>query len=72
MQGGTEAQAAWLRKAVTQFPSGTNTLLITHLPNISGAFPQLEPAPADGEALVFDSNGVLARIKIEEWPRMRP
>ena len=33
-----------------------------------------DPAPADGEALVFDplSNGVLARIKIEEWPRMRP
>jgi hypothetical protein len=74
MQGGTEAQAAWLRKAVTQHPSGTNTLLITHLPNIRGAFPQLDPAPADGEALVFDplSNGVIARIKIEEWPRMRP
>ena len=68
MQGGTEAQAAWLRKAVTQFPSGKNTILITHLPNIRDAFPQLTPAPADGETLVFGPNGIVARIKIEEWP----
>jgi phosphohistidine phosphatase SixA len=76
MQGGTEAQAAWLRKKVTQFPSGTNTIVITHVPNIRGAFPQLEPAPEDGEALVFGPDGkggatVVARIKIEDWPRMR-
>jgi phosphohistidine phosphatase SixA len=75
MQGGTEAQAVWLRKKVTQFPAGTNTLLITHLPNINGAFPQLTPAPADGEALVFGPDGkggatLVARIKIDEWPRM--
>jgi hypothetical protein len=75
MQGGTEAQATWLQKKVTQFPAGTNTLLITHLPNISGAFPQLGPAPADGEALVFGPDGkggatVVARIKIDDWPRM--
>jgi phosphohistidine phosphatase SixA len=68
MQGGTEAQAAWLKKAVTQFPSGKNTILITHLPNIRGAFPQLTPAPMDGEALVFGPQGIVARIKIEEWP----
>ena len=72
MQGGTAAQAAWLRKAVTQFPSGKNAILITHLPNIRDAFPQLTPAPADGEALVFGPNGVVARIKIEEWPNLRP
>jgi len=67
MQGGTEAQAAWLRKAVTQFPSRKDTLLITHLPNIRGAFPRLTPAPADGEALVFGPSGIVARIRIEEW-----
>jgi phosphohistidine phosphatase SixA len=72
MQGGTEAQAAWLQKAVTQFPSGKNTILITHLPNIRGAFPQLTPAPADGEAIVFGPRGIVARIKIEDWPNLRP
>ena len=77
MQGGTEAQAAWLQKKVTQFPAGTNTIIVTHLPNISGAFPQLSSGLADGEALVFGSDGkggttLVARIKIEEWPGMRP
>jgi phosphohistidine phosphatase SixA len=71
MQGGTEAQAAWLKKAVTQFPPGKNTLLVTHLPNIRGAFPQVTPAPEDGEALVFGPHGIAARIKIEEWPKLR-
>jgi phosphohistidine phosphatase SixA len=72
MQGGTEAQAAWLRKRVTQFPSGSNTILVTHLPNIAGAFPQASGVD-DGEALVFGPDGkggaaLLARIKIEAWP----
>jgi phosphohistidine phosphatase SixA len=72
MQGGTEAQAAWLKKAVTQLPSGKNTLLITHQPNISDAFPALTSAPAAGEAFVFGPQGMAARIKIEEWPNLRP
>jgi hypothetical protein len=42
------------------------------MPNIRQAFPQVTPAPADGEALVFGPNGIAARIKIEEWPNMRP
>jgi phosphohistidine phosphatase SixA len=75
MQGGTEAQAAWLRKQVTQFPSGGNTLLVTHLPNIRGAFPELSDV-ADGEAVVFGPDGkggaaVVARVKVEDWPQMR-
>jgi phosphohistidine phosphatase SixA len=79
MKGGTEAQAAWLRKKVSQLPPGIagepsrkNTILITHLPNIRDAFPQLTPAPADGEALIFGPQGVVARIKIGEWPNLRP
>jgi phosphohistidine phosphatase SixA len=76
MSGGTEAQAAWLRKAVTQFPKGTNTLLVTHLPNLTGAFPQAAAGMADGEALIFgpDGNGgakVVARVKIEDWQAMK-
>jgi phosphohistidine phosphatase SixA len=75
MQGGTEAQAAWLRKAVTQFKAGTNTFLVTHFPNIRGAFPQLTDV-ADGEALVYGPDGkggaaLMARVKIEEWPGLR-
>jgi phosphohistidine phosphatase SixA len=75
MQGGTEAQATWLRKRVTQFPTGTNTILVTHFPNIKDAFPQASGVD-DGEALVFGPDGkggaaLLARIKIEEWPGLR-
>jgi len=75
MAGGTEAQAAWLKKAVAQFPSGNNTILVTHSPNIRGAFPQLTDV-ADGEALVYGPDGkggatLVARIKIEEWPTLK-
>jgi phosphohistidine phosphatase SixA len=70
MQGGTEAQAAWLQKKVTEFPKGANTLIVTHMPNMSRAFPQSTSNLADGEALVFSPGGVVARIKIEEWTRM--
>jgi phosphohistidine phosphatase SixA len=75
MQGGTEAQAAWLRKRVTQFPSGSNTILVTHFPNIKDAFPQASGVD-DGEALVFGPDGkggaaLVARIKVEQWPALR-
>jgi phosphohistidine phosphatase SixA len=75
MQGGTAAQAAWLQKQVGQFPKGTNTIIVTHLPNISGAFPQLSSGLADGEALIFGPDGkggaiLVSRVKIEEWPAM--
>jgi phosphohistidine phosphatase SixA len=76
MQSGTEAQAVWLRKKVTQFPKGANTILVTHLPNLRDAFPQQADGVEDGEALVFgpDRKGgaiIVGRIKIEEWPAMR-
>jgi len=76
MQGGTEAQATWLRSRVTQFPSGSNTILVTHLPNIAGAFPQSASGLDDGESLVFGPDGkggatLVARIKIEAWPGLR-
>ncbi|HXP89112.1 MAG TPA: histidine phosphatase family protein [Bryobacteraceae bacterium] len=75
MQGGTAAQAAWLQKQVLQFPKGTNTILLTHLPNLTGAFPQWATGMADGEALILGPDGrggaaVVARVKIEEWSAM--
>jgi hypothetical protein len=75
MQGGTEAQGAWLRNAVKQFPATKNTILVTHFPNIRAAFPALADV-ADGEALVYGPDGkggatLMARIKIEEWPRLK-
>lgn len=75
MRGASEAQAAWLQKKVTQFPSGSNTIIVTHLPNIAKAFPQWSSGLDDGEALVFGPDGkggatLVARVKIDEWPRM--
>jgi phosphohistidine phosphatase SixA len=76
MQGGTDAQAAWLQHKVTQFPTRTDTIIVTHMPNIARAFPQVTPDVLDGEALVFgpDAKGestLIGRIKIEEWANMR-
>jgi len=76
MAGGTEAQAAWLQKIVTQFPTGTNTLVVTHFPNLTRAFPQQAAGVEDGEALIFGPDGkggakVVARVKIEDWPKMK-
>ena len=76
MAGGTQAQAAWLRMRVTQFPAGSNTILVTHFPNLTGAFPQWAAGVADGEALVLGPDGkggatLLARVKIDEWTKLK-
>jgi phosphohistidine phosphatase SixA len=71
MQVTTDAQSAWMRSRVTQVPPRGNVLLVTHMPNISRAFPDWG-AVADGESVVLRPDGkaftVLGRIKIEEWP----
>jgi phosphohistidine phosphatase SixA len=73
MQGAVDrAQTEWLQKKVKELPRGTNTLLVTHVPNITAAFPGEVPAVDQGEALVFGPDGaggsrVVGRIKIEEW-----
>jgi len=77
MRGVTEAQSAWLQKKVRHLPTGMNTIIVTHSPNMTHAFPQSTSGLADGEALVFGSDAkggatLIARIKIEEWPQMRP
>ncbi len=75
MKEAKESQAAWLRKAVTQLPKQSNTILVTHFPNMSAAFPEDTSGLTDGEALVFGPDGkggsaVVARVKIEEWPKL--
>jgi len=75
MQAAKADQAAWLGNQVAQFPSGANTIIVTHLPNIAGAFPQLASGLGDGEALIFGPDGkggavLVTRVKIEEWPTM--
>lgn len=77
MQAAGEAQADFLRKAAANRPAArTNTLIVTHLPNITRAFPDWQPAPADGESVILRPNGygqaqVVGRIRIEEWPGLR-
>jgi len=77
MTASTDAQSTWLQKKITELPKGTNTVLVTHFPNMSRAFPQWTSGLADGEALVFGSDGkggttLIARVKIEEWPKLHP
>jgi hypothetical protein len=65
-----------LQKKVRDLPRGTNTVLVTHVPNVSAAFPDAVPAVDQGEALVFGSDGkggtqIVGRIKIEEWVSLR-
>jgi phosphohistidine phosphatase SixA len=75
MAATSDAQTAWLQKNSAEFPKGTNTILITHFPNMTRAFPQWTSDLADGEALVIGPDGkggttLLARVKIEEWPKL--
>lgn len=75
MQNTNESQSVWLQKQVTKFPRGSNTILITHQPNIAAASPQWSTNLSDGEALIFGSDGkggakLVARVKIDEWPKL--
>jgi phosphohistidine phosphatase SixA len=66
----------WLRDQVAVAPpAGTNTLVVTHAPNILGAFGEQAAGLDDGEALIFRPEAagaamLIARVKIEEWPRL--
>jgi phosphohistidine phosphatase SixA len=68
-------RGAWIRARVATPPlRGTNTLIVTHFPNISEAFPADAQGLEDGEALIFhpDRHGgaaLVSRVKIDDWPR---
>lgn len=75
MQAAGIDQATWLKARVAMPPrAGTDTLIVTHLPNISAAY-AAAAGLADGEALVFHPRGQaplepVARIKAEDWPKL--
>jgi phosphohistidine phosphatase SixA len=77
MEAVKDAAAAFLRTRVAQPPvRGTNTLIVTHLPNITQAFPDWTPQVADGEAVILRPAGpdgvqVVGRMKIEQWASVR-
>jgi phosphohistidine phosphatase SixA len=72
----TGTRASWLRAQVAESPqAGTNTMIVTHFPNMNEAFAKDTAGLADGEALIFRPDGhgaasFIARIRIEEWPRL--
>lgn len=74
MQATKEGQAAWLRAHANETPRrGTDTIIVTQYPNISGAFGNAAAEMKDGEALVFRPAGgaapkMVGRIAIERWP----
>jgi phosphohistidine phosphatase SixA len=75
MQGAAEKQGAWLREKAAASPRGTNTILVTHMPNIARAFPDIADV-ADGESLVFRPDGkggssLIGRIPIDAWGALR-
>ena len=50
--------AAWLRNMVSQVPpAGTDVMIVTHAPNITGAFGASVADVTDGEILVFRPDG---------------
>ncbi|HEX4183749.1 MAG TPA: histidine phosphatase family protein [Caulobacteraceae bacterium] len=75
MQAAAGSQADWLRARVAQPPrGGTDTIIVTHYPNIAGAFGRQASGLTDGEAMIFhpERQGaeLVGRIKIEDWPTL--
>jgi phosphohistidine phosphatase SixA len=70
------SRSAWLHNAAaTVPPSRSNLVIVTHTPNIIGAFGQGLSDLSDGESLLFRPDGhggarIVARIKIDQWPQL--
>jgi phosphohistidine phosphatase SixA len=74
MQGtAVAASTQWLQHKTMEAPAaGTNTVLITHMPNVMAAFKADAAGAAAGEAFVFHPDGkggtaLVARLKPEDW-----
>ena len=69
-------RGAWLRSRVARLPkAGTDTVIITHYPNISEALASDAKDLSEGEALVYRPDGkgtasLVGRVKIEDWPKL--
>lgn len=65
-------RSAWLRaKATEPVAQSTNLLMVTHSPNLRGAFEDAAAGMADGETLILRSDEgklvVVGRVRIDEW-----
>ncbi len=74
MQATAASQAAWLKTKIAEPPrAGTDTIIVTHFPNIMAIFGQAVAGMADGETLILHPDGkggteIVGRVKIEDWP----
>lgn len=68
--------SSWLRHTVAKRPSiGSNTLIVTQMPNISDAYGRIASALKEGGALIFRPDGhgnaqLLATMQISDWPQL--
>lgn len=74
-QGNADKGAALRQLAATLPDTGTNVILVTHKPNIVGAFGRDWSDVSEGEATIVrpDSEGgfiVIARVRATDWPRL--
>jgi hypothetical protein len=75
-RGAVAGYAQWLRQKVATPPAkGTDTVIVTQMPNIVAAFAGEAAGLGDGETLVFRPEGsgkadLVARIPIGEWPAL--
>jgi broad specificity phosphatase PhoE len=71
---GTEQTEAFRKLVGTAPQPGTNTILVTHKPNIVDALGKDWAEVAEGEASIFrPANGnytLVARVQMDEWPRI--
>jgi len=70
-------RALALRNLTSAVPArGTNTVIVTHKPNILDAFGKDWFEVREGEATIFKPDGqsshVVARLQIDEWSRLAP
>ena len=76
MQAVGADQPAWLKARAAEPPRpGTDTLIVTHYPNLLAAFGQGVADITDGEALIFHPTekgrlDLVGRIPIEAWPAL--
>jgi hypothetical protein len=65
-------EGEWLRAQAGGRPMrGTNTVIVTQMPNIAAAFPRDATGLTDGEALLFRDARLVARVRIADWAGMR-
>jgi phosphohistidine phosphatase SixA len=69
-----ERDSEWLASRLATVSQETNTIIVTHAPNLADAFGDEAAGMTDGEALILrpgsDGTEVVGRVGIDEWRRM--